>query len=159
MMPILEIAQASIRYGSKALFEHLDLKIDAGEAVCLTGISGSGKTSLLRAVAGFTPLSEGHITVDNLELNTSTIDSIRRKISYLPQELYLPVERVSEMVQMIFSLKANIATPFDKQRLFAEWEELALDTKLYDQHVAKISGGQRQRIMLSVCLMTQKPLI
>ena len=55
---------------------------------------------MLKAVLGFVPLSEGTIKVDGTLLAPRTADHIRKKIAWIPQELALPSEWVSEMVQI-----------------------------------------------------------
>ena len=135
------------------------MQVRKGETACIAGESGRGKTSLLNAIMGFVPLREGTITVDDLELNKSTIDIIRRQIAWIPQELALPVEWVKEMVRLPFELKANKNNPFSKNMLFDCFAELGLDEELYNKRVGEVSGGQRQRIMIAVAALLKKPLI
>lgn len=156
---MISIENISVRFGSLVLFKGLDLRVHRGESVCICGGSGSGKTSLLRAVLGFVPLSEGVIKVDDILLTPKTADCIRRKIAWIPQELALPSEWVSEMVKMPFELKANREAGFSKESLMDYFALLGLEKELYDKRVHEISGGQRQRIMLAVTAMLNKPLL
>lgn len=156
---MINIANLSIRFGSFILFSELNLSINRGESVCICGGSGSGKTSLLKAILGFVPLSEGSINVDGILLNHKTVDHIRRKIAWIPQELSLPSEWVSEMVQIPFELKANREAGFRKELLMDYFILLGLEKEIYDKRVNEISGGQRQRIMLAVTALLNKPLL
>ena len=61
---MINIENISISFGNLTLFRGLDLQVHYGESVCICGGSGSGKSSLLKAVLGFVPLSEGTIRVD-----------------------------------------------------------------------------------------------
>jgi heme exporter protein A len=61
LITALEIDGAAIRRGGRLLFEGVSLSLAAGQACALTGPNGSGKTSLLRAVAGFVQLEAGEI--------------------------------------------------------------------------------------------------
>lgn len=92
-------------------------------------------------------------------LDISTIDSVRRQIAWIPQELALPFEWVKEMVALPFGLKVNRSVPFSEERLFTCFDELGLEHELYTKRVNEVSGGQRQRIMLAVAAMLNKPLI
>ena len=141
------------------LFSGFNLKLERGETACIVGQSGCGKTSLLNAVMGFVPLKEGTIRVGEILLGISTIDSVRRQIAWIPQELALPFEWVKEMVALPFELKVNRSVPFSEERLFACFDELGLEHELYTKRVNEVSGGQRQRIMLAVAAMLDKPLI
>lgn len=156
---MLQIKDACIAYGNNILFSKFNLYLGRGEIASISGPSGCGKTSLLNAILGFTPLKEGSITLNGITLEKGNVDAIRKQIAWIPQELSLPIEWVKDMVQLPFSLKANRNTPFSETRLFACFEHLGLEQKLYNKRVNEISGGQRQRIMIAVASMIGKPLI
>ena len=60
-MPILHLQQGSLAFGHVPLFEQADLRIDAGERIALIGRNGTGKSSLLKALAGDVPIDAGTI--------------------------------------------------------------------------------------------------
>lgn len=62
MLKTVDIQSLSLSRGERLLFQGLSLRLSAGEAVALTGANGAGKTSLLRAVAGFIRPDAGAIT-------------------------------------------------------------------------------------------------
>lgn len=62
MLKTVDIQSLSLSRGERVLFQGLSLRLSAGEAVALTGANGAGKTSLLRAVAGFIRPDAGTIT-------------------------------------------------------------------------------------------------
>ena len=156
---MLHINNACIAFGTEVLFSGFEMKLEKGETACIVGQSGCGKTSLLNAVMGFVPLYEGTIKVGGTLLDKSTIDLVRRQISWIPQELALPFEWVKEMVSLPFELKVNRSVPFSEERLFMWFDELGLEHELYFKRVNEVSGGQRQRIMLAVAALLNKPLI
>lgn len=156
---MINIANLSISFGSFIQFRELNLSINRGESVCICGGSGSGKTSLLKTVLGFVPISEGSISVDGTLLNHKTVDHIRKKIAWIPQELSLPSEWVSEMVRIPFELKTNREAGFRKETLMDYFILLGLEKEIYDKRVNEVSGGQRQRIMLAVTALLNKPLL
>lgn len=143
----------------RQLFTGKSLRVDDGEVACITGESGCGKTSLLRAILGFVSLDEGHISIDGELLTPASAGEFRKFMAYVPQDLALPSETVGEMVGLTFALKANAATPFSKERLMHEWRMLDLDEGLYDKKVSELSGGQRQRIIISTLGLLKKPIV
>ena len=66
MSEMLKIESAALRLGGRLLFRDFSLEVRAGEWVCVTGESGCGKTSLLRAVLGFLPLEARRGGVDGV---------------------------------------------------------------------------------------------
>ena len=156
---MLEIKNVKIKFGDKTLLGGLSLSAEDGQVVCISGDSGCGKTSLLRAILGFLPLEEGHVSIDGELLTPAAAGEFRKFMAYVPQDLAMPMETVEEMVKMPFALKANISTPFSKKRLMEEWQKLDLDSELYDKKVSELSGGQRQRIIISTLGLLQKPIM
>ncbi len=156
---MLKVDNAMIMMGGRRLFSDLSFEVDRGKLLCIMGDSASGKTTLLKALMGFLPLDEGSVAIDGTALAPATAYVMRRRMAYLPQELALPSEWVSEMVRLPFTLKANADKTFSREKLMKEWAMLDLDVSLYDKKVAELSGGQRQRIMLSVCGLLGKDII
>ena len=156
---MLEIKNVKIKMGEQQLLGGLSFSAEDGQVVCITGDSGCGKTSLLRAILGFIPLQEGHISVDGELLTPAAAGEFRKYIAYVPQDLAMPMETVGEMVRMPFALKANLATPFSKARLMEEWQKLDLAPELYDKKVSELSGGQRQRIIISTLGLLKKTIV
>ena len=156
---MLHIENICIAFGTEVLVSGFNMKLERGETACIVGQSGCGKTSLLNAIMGFLPLKEGIIRIGGMVLDKSTIDTVRRQIAWIPQELALPFEWVKEMVALPFGLKVNRSVPFSEERLFMCFDELGLEHELYFKRVNEVSGGQRQRIMLAVAALLNKPLI
>jgi len=155
---MLQIEHLNLSYDGRTVLRDVNLSVGRGQLLCVGGESGSGKSSLLRAILGLAPC-EGTIRVDGIALSAATVGEVRRRIAYVPQELALPADTVEEMVGMPFQLRANRHIRFSREALLAEWSHLGLDASLLGKRTTEISGGQRQRIMLSVAALLQKPLI
>ena len=70
--------------------QRLSLTVTDGQMLCIAGQQGSGKTTLLRAVLGFLPLKEGHISIDGELLTPRSAPYFRRQMAYVPQHLSVP---------------------------------------------------------------------
>ncbi|MFN8184100.1 MAG: ABC transporter ATP-binding protein [Candidatus Nanopelagicales bacterium] len=140
----------------RPLFQHFDLDIAAGEKIGLVGQSGSGKTTLTRLLLRFSDLQAGRILIDGQDVAEVTQRSLRRQISYVPQE------------PLLFhrSLRENIAYGLpgatEEQVRDAARRAYALDfieslpegfDTLVGERGVKLSGGQRQRIAIARAIL------
>lgn len=141
------------------MFRDFNLNVNPGELVCITGESGCGKTSLMRAILGFLPLDEGDIYIYKERLEAHNVDKLRRMTSYVPQELYIPEEWVREMIHVPFGLKANRHLQLSEAILLDVWGQMGLEKELLQRKVMQLSGGQRQRIVLSMSALLEKKLL
>ena len=63
MIPSLVVKDLTVAYGDHTVLEEVDLRVEAGTALAVLGPSGSGKSSLLAAIAGFAPVVGGEIRI------------------------------------------------------------------------------------------------
>ena len=152
------IHNASLAFGGKSWFSGLNLTVEAGQVIGITGESGCGKTSLLRAILGFVALTSGTIEVCGLPLDIHHINDIRRRTAYVPQELQPAAEAGRDLLRLTHELEHNRAQASAEacSRLMST---LALDDSLLDLSAPKLSGGQRQRLLLAAALALPKPLL
>ena len=147
---MLQVDNISIQYGDERVLGNFSCHIAQGEFACITGVSGCGKTSLLRSFIGLTPLVEGVIRVGEHMLDEHTCSAIRRRVAYLPQDLALPYDTVHEAVCHVLKIGGLKYECSMKLRLVKSLVKLGLDEDLFDKRLAEVSGGQRQRLMLAV---------
>ena len=172
---MLELRSLTLAYSDRPLFSGLDYDVKAGELVGITGESGTGKTSLLRAIVGVIPITAGTIEVCGLPLDVHHIHAIRQQIAYVPQELQPPAEDGAALIALTHALAFNRAllasqptspagrlTPQPSTlspQLPQLLASLAIDPALLSLEASKLSGGQRQRILLAAALALPKPLL
>ena len=155
---MVNLSNASLAFGDHQLFSNLDLTVESGQLVGITGESGCGKTSLLRAILGFVPLTSGTIEVCGHPLDAHHIHEIRRQTAYVPQELQPPADTGADLVALTHELSAN--QPHTKhEEVMTSIASLGLEDSLLDLSASKLSGGQRQRLLLAAALSLSKPLL
>jgi len=156
---ILNIENIKVEYDNEPVFQNLSFTINKGDKIVITGDSGKGKTSLINALLGFVPISQGKITWFDKELNKENINDIRKEISWLPQETALYFESVKEMIYTPFSFKNNkTVTPSEKE-IFKIFKVFNLSDDILNKQIDEISGGQKQRLLLTGIFLLHKPVM
>ncbi|MCR5873767.1 heme ABC exporter ATP-binding protein CcmA [Phenylobacterium sp. J426] len=140
MIPELSISEASVRRGGRVLFEGVSLSLRPGEACALTGPNGSGKTSLLRAVAGLVRLEAGEIGFGKVEPAEARAEALHF-VGH--QDGLKPARTVREELDFwtLWSGGTDAAA-----REAADAFDLV---RLLDLEVRRLSAGQRRRLALS----------
>lgn len=146
-------------YDNKPLMQHFTCCIARGEKAVLYGPSGHGKSTLLASVPGFVRPDEGTIRIDGRTLDASTVQQVRRRIAWLPQEFTLPYDTVKELIEAPFRLRINQAQMPSRETILHHFELLGLEPELYDKRSIEISGGQRQRIMILITALLHKEIV
>ena len=86
---MLEFKDATIKVGEWILPMRLSFIARDGEVTCVTGLEGSGKTTLIRTLMGFLPVNEGFVSVDGELLTIHSSHAFRQMMVYLPQQIQL----------------------------------------------------------------------
>ncbi|WP_150135744.1 ABC transporter ATP-binding protein [Streptomyces hyaluromycini] len=137
---------------------HLDITLTAapGEVVALLGPNGAGKTTALRALAGLTPLTAGHLRLDGTELDRTPPES--RPVGVVFQD-YLLFPHLTALDNVAFGPRCHGATKAEARTQAAAW----LDRMGLAEHAGvkprRLSGGQAQRVALARALATRPRLL
>jgi subfamily B ATP-binding cassette protein MsbA len=139
------------------------LKIPAGQSVALVGASGSGKTTLANLVPRFYLPNSGRITLDGHDLKELTLESLRRNIALVSQEVVLFNDTVAANIaygQMREVPEAEIVAAAQAAHALEFIREMpqGLNTLVGERGV-KLSGGQRQRIAIARAILKNAPIL
>jgi ABC-type Fe3+/spermidine/putrescine transport system ATPase subunit len=145
----LEIAGLAAGYGATPVLDGLDLAIGEGEFVALLGASGCGKTTLLRAIAGFAKPSAGRISVAGEDVTRHPPDKRDMALVFQSYALW-PHMTVAQNIG--YGLKLRGRPKAEIARRVGELEELLGLAGLGHRKPAALSGGQRQRVALGRAL-------
>jgi heme exporter protein A len=140
----LEVESLALVRGGRRLFEGLSFRIEAGEAVALTGANGAGKTSLLRAVAGLIRPAAGRVRFTGEAGELEAEEARGRDLHLLGHFDGLKTARTA-WEELRFQA---IWTGGSEASARAAMEELEL-TRLKDLEVRMLSAGQRRRLALA----------
>ena len=139
----------------------INLKIEKGDFVFITGPSGAGKTTLLRLIYGDDRPDRGQILVHGINLLTirkSKIPYLRRHLGIIFQDFKLLNKR-TVYENVAFSLKVTGTPPNElKKKTWNALKTVGL-TKKQDFIPSRLSGGEQQRVAIARALVNQPPLI
>ncbi len=160
----LEFNQLSFTYsdGTKALID-LNLTIKPGQTVAFVGQSGGGKSTLVSLVPRFYPYTNGKLLINNHDINSYGLESIRDHIAYVDQNVVLFNDSVAnniaygsnkteDLEKIIYAAKQANAHEFIEQL------PEGYDT-LLGENGTRLSGGQRQRIAIARAILKDAPLL
>ena len=145
---MIEIKNLNKKINDKVIFNNLNLTIEDGEMLAISGASGSGKTTLLNILGKLDKGYDGNIIIDNKNLKTITqTNYLRNTIGYLFQN-YALADNLTVTRNLDFSLKYS-----DDKSLEAKenaLEMVGLDPKEYlNKKIYTLSGGEQQRVALA----------
>ena len=145
------------RFGEFTVYENLNLKFGKTGIYILAGESGKGKTTFFRLLTGIYPYQGGKITLFGRDVRTYTLRSLRRQITYMPQENALFQGTIRD--NLLWRDKASdekILALLERIGL-GQWIlglEKGLDT-LVDNGGTGFSGGQRKCLLLARALLEE----
>ncbi|MFF8909865.1 ABC transporter ATP-binding protein [Streptomyces olivaceoviridis] len=132
------------------------LKADPGDVLALLGPNGAGKTTALRALAGLTPLSDGHLHLDGTPLAHTPPES--RPVGVVFQD-YLLFPHLSALDNVAFGPRCQGVRKAEARAQAAAWLERMGLTAHAGAKPRGLSGGQAQRVALARALATRPRLL
>ena len=148
MKPLVELEDVGVMRAGKALFNHFNYCIHAGEITVVLGPNGAGKSSLLLAIAGLIP-SSGTICIHDKPLKHYDKQALAQEIAWHgslpPAEFGLTVRQRLQLVQSANRTIDAITTVFDI-------------APLLDRDLGELSSGERQRVELSALMLRDAPV-
>lgn len=155
MTPRLSIEALDLRFGSSTVLSDISLTVAAGELVALTGANGSGKSSLLRCIAGLWPASAGRIRIDGLDPLQDALAARRRFGLAVAPELLPPLLSPRECLALFAEARGG---PEALAPALERAEALRMSAWL-DTPVAACSLGTRQKLGILLGLLGDPPLL
>ncbi len=159
---MLEATDIAASYGQVPVLEGLSVRFDRRRLTALVGPNGCGKSTFLKAVMGFMPITGGRITLDGQSVQGIGRRALARRIAYLPQENHCPdYMTLGELIELAgYARYSLIGGPSARDRqLFSEALEIVGLSGMARRPVNALSGGQRQRAWIAMVLAQDAEII
>lgn len=160
----IEFKNVSFKYREDYdhVLKNLSLNIEAGEYVALVGPSGVGKTTLCSLIPRFYQVSAGEIFIDGKEIGTITLESLRKHIGLVQQDVYLFAGTILDNIRY-GNLKATEDEIISAAKQANAHEFIMALPNGYatdiGQRGVKLSGGQKQRLSIARLFLKNPPII
>ena len=163
-----EVLLSTKSLGSNGNIKPFDLKLNKGEVIGITGLLGSGRSELVRAIYGADKTDTGQIVFKNKEVKiTAPIDAMKLGMAYLPEnrkdEGIIADLSVRENIIIAMQAKQGIfkLIPRKKQEEFVDKyiEILQIKTAGRETPIKQLSGGNQQKVILARWLLTNPELL
>ncbi|MBV7485790.1 ABC transporter ATP-binding protein [Bordetella sp. BOR01] len=156
---LLELRGLEVAYGGIRAVRGIDLRVDAGELVCLIGANGAGKSTTLRAICGLVPLAGGDIVYDGQSINgRKSFELVRRGLVMVPEGRgifgQLTIEENLAMGAYVRRDAAQVRQ--DTERVFTLFPRLAERRK---QAAGTLSGGEQQMVAMGRAMIARPKLL
>lgn len=150
---VLQTRHLAFHIDGRTLWQDLNLSLHAGEGLGITGPSGTGKTLLLRTLAGLEPLQSGELTFDGRALEQWSMPAYRARVVYVPQRPVLREGTVEAALRAPFAFRLHRNHAFPEDRIHALLQTLGRDDGFLRQRAERLSGGEAQIVAMLRALL------
>jgi ATP-binding cassette, subfamily B, bacterial MsbA len=158
---IIDFDGVTFKYEDKVVLKDLTLRIHRNETVAIVGESGGGKTTLVNLIPRFYDVAQGAIRIDGIDVRDVTLDSLRRNVALVTQDVILFNDTVVSNIihgspMDIAHVEAAIESAYASD--FVAKLPKKLETVVGEKGT-RLSGGQKQRVAIARALYKNAPIL
>lgn len=159
----IELRNVTYAYdGEKEVLENVDLTIEQGKTFALVGPSGGGKTTICHLIPHFYDVTSGEILIDGKEIHGITMESLRRNIGIVQQDIYLFNASIKDNI-LYGKLDATDEEVVEAAKRANIHDYIMTLEKGYDTQIGergvRLSGGQKQRLSIARVFLKNPPIL
>ncbi len=140
----------------------IDLDIPAGKTLAIVGPSGGGKTTLCHLIPRFYETKSGRITIDGKDIKSVTLESLRKNVGIVQQDVFLFAGTVLENIRY-GRIEATDAEVVEAAKCARIHDEILQFPQGYETEVGErgilLSGGQKQRVSIARLFLKNPPIL
>lgn len=157
-MSVLQVSDLRVSRGTRTVVEGVSLVVSRGESVTVMGASGSGKTSVLRAIAGLDPIDAGRVNIDGVTIGPGAIPAgqvrreLYRRVGMVFQFHHL-FEHLSALENVCLAPVHVLRQPHKvaERRALDLLDQMGVGARAHDMP-HQLSGGEAQRVAIARAL-------
>ena len=144
-MSILSLADISYQVEQRQILNKVNLEVQAGDFLTLTGPSGGGKSTLLKIIASLISPSDGEVIFEGQNQRDYEITTYRQLVSYCFQQPSLFGQTVADNLQFPFVIRNEASSQVQIEQALTK---VNLPTSYLNKNITELSGGEKQRVAL-----------
>lgn len=148
---MLDLREISYRFDYSPLFKGLSTSVAPGQILHVCGSNGTGKTTLLKILAGIKPASQGEVSYQGLTLSDD-LSNYQQNVLYLGHQSLL-----CDYLTVRENCRLNLMTPASYEAIDSAIDQLKL-ANYADSQVSQLSAGQKRRVILTQLYLSKKSL-
>ena len=156
---VLQVIGIKVRYSGIPVIQGISLDVGKGEATCVVGANGAGKSTILKAIMGALRVFDGQILFNNREIqNLKTEDIVRMGITYVPEErmLFSPLSVEENLLLGAYVLHDEKQIHKNLEYVYSLFPTLR---ERQEQAASTLSGGEQQMVAIGRGLMSNPQLL
>lgn len=160
----IEIRNLSFTYprSNRKVLKNINIKIEQGKTLGILGRSGSGKTTFANLLLRLYNIEDGHILIDNEDINNIPVDILRDSIGYVPQDSFLFSTTIKGNIEFFKPIYSDDDIE-NAAKLSGVYENIIAFPDGFDTIVgergATLSGGQKQRISIARAIVKDASIL
>ncbi len=159
MNVLLRVKDITVHYGKSMAVDKVSLQVAEGSVVCIIGANGAGKSTILRALSGLTPLTSGEIWFLNNRIDgMETTEIVKLGIVHIPEG-----RKLFPYLSVLSNLKLGASLRKDKAGINKDMEEVFERFPILwgrrNQQAGTLSGGEQQMLAIARGLMAKPKLL
>lgn len=156
---MLEFKNTSVSLPDGKQSVPFSLVVEDGDVVCLRGLPGSGKSLVLQAILGLSPISSGFITFDGELITPGSSSYFRKMIAYIPQNLPDDDITVGDFFRGIAGLHVNSKLKLSVKTLLEIWEKMGIDRSFLTETLGSIDYPFKQYLAMSFLFLINRKVL
>ncbi|MBE7385511.1 MAG: ATP-binding cassette domain-containing protein [Leptolyngbya sp. SIO1E4] len=142
--PILSVSKIGRNFQDRWIWQDISFELFAGDRLAIVGPSGTGKSLLLRVLAGLDPIQAGQILFQGQSLASLEMPQFRSQVIYLHQQPALLEGSVESNLTQVYNLAIHRNSTYDRPKVLEYLSFLGRSANFLERSVDQLSGGEKQ---------------